>query len=107
MFGNLNDMMGKLKDAQEKIAATKKKLDNFIITEQSNDELLEISLSANRKIKSIEINDELLTDKEKLEDYLIIYLNKAIEKATQIHENEMSAAAKEGMPSIPGMDLFK
>jgi hypothetical protein len=34
-------------------------------------------------------------------------MNKAIEKATQINELELAAVAKEGMPNIPGMDLFK
>ena len=46
-------------------------------------------------------------DKEQLEDYLIITLNKAIEKASTIQEAEISAVAKEGMPNIPGLDLFK
>jgi len=42
-----------------------------------------------------------------LEDYLILVLNKAIEKATNVNEAELAAVAKEGMPNIPGMDLFK
>ena len=51
--------------------------------------------------------DELLQDKEQLEDYLVLTLNKAIKKATDVHEAELGAVAKEGMPSIPGMDAFK
>jgi hypothetical protein len=34
-------------------------------------------------------------------------MNKAIEKATAINEAELAAAAHDGMPDIPGMDLFK
>jgi len=50
----------------------------------------------------------LLNDKEQLEDHLILAINKAIEKATQVNETELAAVAKEGMPNIPGMDnLFK
>jgi hypothetical protein len=37
---------------------------------------------------------------------LILTLNKAIEKATTINENELAAVAREGMPNIPGMDSF-
>uniref|UniRef100_UPI00359343EB YbaB/EbfC family nucleoid-associated protein n=1 Tax=Pricia sp. TaxID=2268138 RepID=UPI00359343EB len=48
----------------------------------------------------------LLEDKEQLEDYLILTLNKAIEKATQVNETELAAVAKEGMPDIPGMDTL-
>lgn len=107
MFGDLMGMMGKLKETQAKVEATKKRLDTVLIDEQSNDGLLKITITANRTIKSITVNDELLTDKEQLEDYLILTINKAIERATSVNETEIAAVAKEGMPNIPGMDMFK
>tara|TARA_R100001530_G_C4278933_1_gene145068 strand:- start:410 stop:733 length:324 start_codon:yes stop_codon:yes gene_type:complete len=107
MFGDLMGMMGKLKETQEKVEATKKRLDTVLIDEESSDGLLKITLTANRQIKTIEIDDALLEDKEQLEDYLILTLNKAIDKATNVHETEVAAVAKEGMPNIPGMDMFK
>lgn len=100
-------MMGKLKETQAKVEETKKRLNTVLIDEKSNDGLLKITLTANRKIKSIEVDDSLLEDKEQLEDYLILTLNKAIEKATNVHESEIAAVAKDGMPNIPGMDMFK
>jgi DNA-binding protein YbaB len=46
--------------------------------------------------------------KETLEDYMILVMNKAIEKATKVNEAELDAVAKMDMPMIPGMDnLFK
>lgn len=107
MFGDLMGMMGKIKETQEKVEATKKRLDTVLIDEKSSDGLLEVTLTANRKIKNISISDDLLQDKEMLEDYLVNTLNKAIEKATNVNETELAAVAKEGMPNIPGMDLFK
>ena len=107
MFGDMMNMMGKLKETQQKIEATKQRLDTVLIDEKSNDGLLEVTLTANRKIKSISIDESLLEDKEQLEDYLILVLNKAIERATNVNEAELAAVAKEGMPSIPGMDMFK
>jgi len=100
-------MMSKLKEAQQKVEDTKKRLDTVLINEQSSDNLLKVELTANRTIKSIEIADTLLEDKEQLEDYLILTLNKAIKKATEINEAEIGAVAKEGMPNIPGLDMFK
>lgn len=101
-------MMGKLKETQQKVEETKKRLDTVLIDEESSDGLLKITLTANREIRSLEIADSLLEDKEQLEDYLIINLNKAIQKATTINEAELAAVAKDGMPDIPGMDgLFK
>ncbi|RDK85423.1 YbaB/EbfC family nucleoid-associated protein [Marinirhabdus gelatinilytica] len=104
MFGDLMGMMDKLKETQEKVAATKKRLDTVMVDEQSNDGLLKVTLTANRTIKNIEVDESLLQDKEQLEDYLILTINKAIEKATAINEAELAAVAKEGMPNIPGMD---
>jgi len=104
MFGDLMGMMGKLKETQAKVEATKKRLDTVLVDEQSSDGLLKVTLTANRKIKAIVIEDSLLEDKEQLEDYLILTLNNAIEKATNINEAELAAVAKEGMPNIPGME---
>lgn len=100
-------MMGKLKETQQKIEDTKKRLDTVLIDEQSNDGLLKVTLNANRKVKSIVIDNSLLEDKEQLEDYLVLVMNKAIEKATNVNETELGAVAKEGMPNIPGLDMFK
>ena len=107
MFGDLMGMMGKLKETQQKIEETKKRLDTVLVDEQSSDGLLKITITANRQVRSIEIDDTLLEDKEQLEDYLVLVLNKAIDKATAVNEAELGAVAKEGMPNIPGMDLFK
>jgi DNA-binding protein YbaB len=41
---------------------------------------LKITITANRTIKSITIDDALLEDKEQLEDYMVLVMNKAIEK---------------------------
>ncbi len=106
MFGDIMGMMGKLKETQQKIEATKNRLDTVLIDEQSPDGTLKVTLTANRTIKTIAIDDTLLADKDQLEDYLIVVLNKAIEKATRVNEAELGAVAKEGMPNIPGMDKF-
>jgi len=107
MFGDITGMMGKLKEAQQKVEETKKRLDTVLVDENSADDKIKVTLTANRTIKSIAIDDSLLNDAEELEDYLIITLNKAIGKASKINENEMAVAAKSGMPNIPGMDMFK
>ena len=100
-------MMGKLKETQQKMDDTKKRLDTVLIDEQSSDGLLKVTLTANRAIKSVTIDDALLEDKEQLEDYLVLVFNKAIAKATSVNEAEMAAVAQDGMPNIPGLDLFK
>ena len=105
---DLMGMMGKLRETQQKIEDTKKRLDTVLIDEQSKDGLLKITLTANSQIKSISIDDSLLEDKEQLEDYLIVVFNKAIEKAPSVNQPELDSVTKVDMPMIPGMeDLFK
>lgn len=106
MFGDMMGMMGKLKETQEKVAATKKRLDTVLLDESSAEGLVKVTITANRQVKEIKIDESLLADREQLEDYLILTLNKAIEKATQVNETELAAVAKEGMPNIPGMDAL-
>lgn len=107
MFGDMMGMMGKLKETQQKVEETKKRMDTVLVDEKSTDDLLNVTVTASRTIKSVHINDTLLEDKEQLEDYLILVINKALEKAESIYENEIAAVAKDGMPNIPGMDMFK
>ncbi|MDV7188423.1 YbaB/EbfC family nucleoid-associated protein [Lutibacter sp. TH_r2] len=105
MFGDLSGMMGKLKEAQQKIEETKKRLDTILIDETSANGQVKVCVTANKQVRSISI-DENITDKEEIEDYLIIALNKALSRANEISETELAAAAKNGMPNIPGMDMF-
>ena len=107
MFGDMMGMMNKLKETQQKVEATKQRLNTVLIDEASSDQKLKVTITANRTLKSISIDDELMDDKDMLEDYLILTLNKAIERATSVNETEIAAVAKEGMPNIPGLDMFK
>src|SRR5690625_7912677 len=92
-------MMNKLKETQAKVEETKKRLDGVSIQEKSNDGLLKITITANREIKNVEVDDELLEDKDQLEDYLVLTLNKAMKKAYAVHEEEMGKVAKGCMPT--------
>ncbi len=98
----MKDMMAKLQDAQSQAKEMKKRL-ALVEVREGNAEL-SVVLNANREIKDIQINDSSLQDAEELGDKLVITLNKALEKASAIHEKEMQSMAQ-GM--LPGMDMFK
>ena len=102
MFG---DMMNQLQQTQQKIEETKKRLDTVLIDEETSGKV-KVTVTANREIKSIQVDDSLLEDSEELEDYLVLTLNKALKRANEINEQELAAAAKSGMPNIPGLNNF-
>ncbi len=105
---DLMGMMGKLRDTQQKLEETKKRLDTVLIDEQSSDGLLKVTITANTTIKSITVDDALLEDKEQLEDYLVLVMNKAIQRASAVNQTELDAVSKMDLPMIPGMeDMFK
>lgn len=105
MFGDLAGMMGKLKEAQQKIEATKLRLNTVLIDGEAGNGQVKVTVTANSNVKHISISEDL-NDKEEIEDYLIIALNNALDKAKNINEAELAAVAKDGMPNIPGMDMF-
>ncbi len=107
MFGDMSEMMQKLKDAQQEVEKTKIRLDSVLVDESSANGKIKVTLTGNRTIKEISIDDSLLSDAEELTDFLILTLNKALKKASKINEHEMAAAAKNNMPNIPGMGKFK
>ena len=105
---DLMGMMGKLRETQQKLEETKKRLDTVLIDEQSSDGLLKVTITANQNIKSISVDDVLLEDKEQLEDYLVLVMNKAIQRASAVNQTELDAVSKMDLPMIPGMeDMFK
>ncbi len=96
-------MMGKLQEAQQKAEETKQRLNTVSLEEQSAGGMVKVRITGNREIKDIKIDPSLLHDSEELADHLIIALNKAISKASEMNEREMQEAAK-GALNIPGMD---
>jgi len=106
MLGDIMGLMGKFKETQQKVKEARKGLDAVTITEQSEDEKISVTVTANREIREILLDEQLFYDKSKLEEALKTTLNKALQKAGEIHDKELAAVAKKGMPNIPGMDAF-
>ncbi|NIJ46090.1 hypothetical protein FHR24_002568 [Wenyingzhuangia heitensis] len=98
MFGDMSKMMGQLQEAQKHVEEAKMRLNTVLIDGTSGGGLVNVTVTANREIKKIDINENVLEDKEAVEDYLILALNDALKKAEKINEQEMAIAAKKGMP---------
>lgn len=105
MFGNIMDMMNKLQAVQGKFEELKNRLDAQSFTEFSMDGNLSITLTELATIENIEIREELMADKEQLEDVLIVTLNKALEKVKNNAIEEAKKTAKESLPPLPGLGL--
>lgn len=81
----------------------KKKLDNITVEADAENGLVKVIATGNKKIINISISDEILNDKETVEDLIIVAVNKAILKAEEIHEKEMGSVAKNMLPDLNGL----
>ncbi len=102
MLGNIKDMMGKLQEAQAQAKEMKERLEQIEIKEEYQG--ISIVVNGNRKVRDLKVDPSILKDTEELEDKMLLALNKALDKAEKLHDEEMKKMAK-GM--MPGMDLFK
>lgn len=101
MFGKLGDMMGRLQEMKQRADEMKRQLDETNIKSESAGGDIKIELNGNRCIKRIEIAAALQHgDKQELEEQLVVAINKAIEVANKINDEEMKKAAS-GL--LPGM----
>jgi nucleoid-associated protein EbfC len=102
MFG---DMMGKLQEMKQKMEETKKRLESITVNGDAGDGAVVVTANGNKKIVNIKVSEEVAKgDKEELEDLLLVAVNRALEKADNVHESEMQGAAKDFLPGMPGMD---
>jgi nucleoid-associated protein EbfC len=100
----LDDMMGKLQEMQQRMEETKRRLDAINVEAEAGNGAVKITVTANRTVKNISINEELHKgDKEELEDLLVVAMNRALAEAERVNENEMRNAASGMLPGFPGM----
>jgi len=89
------DQMKQLKELQEKMEETKKRLDTIEVVAEN--EYARVAVSGNKKVKRIEILKQ--DDKALLEQKILAATNEALEKADGVMQSEMMGA----MPKIPGL----
>jgi nucleoid-associated protein EbfC len=99
------DILGKLNDVKKKMDEIKNRLDTITVEGNAGDDAVQVLVNGNRIVKNISIEDSLLTPerKEELQDLIEVAMNRALEKAQNISENEMQSAGKGLLPNIPGL----
>jgi len=99
----IGDFMGKMQEVQQQMEETKKRLDSVFVDAEVENGLVKATASANMKLTNISISEELLSDKEALEDLVITAVNKVMEKAREVQEVEMAKVAQGMLPNPGGL----
>lgn len=85
---NIQAMMAQAKKLQKEIEKTSEEIDSTVFNYE-NDNIL-IECYGSNKVKSIKIkNDEILEDKDMLEDILLVGINNIIDQISQKKEQKL------------------
>jgi DNA-binding YbaB/EbfC family protein len=91
----LGDLFSKFQEAQQKMQEGKQKLANITVDGEAGEGAVKVTVTGAREVKTISIDNQLLSAdrKEELEDLLVIALNRALENAEKMYEDEMKGVA--------------
>ncbi|MGM0479905.1 MAG: YbaB/EbfC family nucleoid-associated protein [Bacteroidota bacterium] len=95
------NMMEKLQQMQQQASASKEKLATLKVNGEAGGNLISVEMDGNRKLTNLQINAPLdQMEKEDLEDLLSVALNRALDAAEKVNEQEMQKAAKGILPGM-------
>jgi DNA-binding YbaB/EbfC family protein len=102
---NMNEMMKQVQKMQSDMAKVQSELENKTVTEESGGGMVKATANGKKEIVSIVIDEEIAKngDKEMLEDLVVAAVNKALQTAGKMAEDELSAITKGMLP--PGMNI--
>ena len=101
----LGDMMGKLQAAQQKMEEVKNRLDAITVVGEAQG--VKVVVNGNKVITNIDIPQVIVddSDKEQIEELLLLAVNRGLESADNVAQAENASAMKGVLPNIPGMEF--
>ncbi len=104
---NMADMFGKMMEMQQRLGDIQEGLKSKTTTAEAGGGMVKVTANGAQRVTSIKVDPEAVdpSDLELMEDLIIAGVNKALEQAAALAQQEMRSAAGGMMP--PGMDLSK
>ncbi len=100
-------MMGKVKEAQEKMKEAQGELASITATGSAGGDMVIAEANGLKQIIRLEIDDLVANgnDKQMMTDLIIAASNKALDEAAILAQEHLQKATEGLLPNIPGMDL--
>jgi DNA-binding YbaB/EbfC family protein len=105
MKGGMQGMMKQIQKMQAEMEKVQNELGNKTVTEESGGGVVKATASGKKEIISIQIDEEIIKSeyREMLEDLVVAAVNKALESAGKLAEEEMANVTRGMIP--PGMNI--
>ena len=103
----MQDMMAKVQEMQSKMAEAQEKLKQLETSVEVGGGMVHVSINGKQEILRIKIEKSVVSpdDVEMLEDLIVSGVNKALEAAQKLAQQELGKATSGMLPNIPGLDL--
>ena len=104
-MNGLGDLMKQAQKMQEKMQKAQEEVANVEVIGESGAGMVSITMTGKHDVKSVSIQDSLLTeDKEILEDLIAAAVNDAVRKVEDSTKDMMSSVTS-GLPLPPGFKM--
>jgi DNA-binding YbaB/EbfC family protein len=102
MKGGLGGLMKQAQQMQKNMQQAQAELASVEVEGQAASGMVCVTMTCSHEVRRVSLDDSVLSDKEMLEDLIVLALNDAVKKVAATTEQRMSAFSA-GMP--PGMKL--
>lgn len=105
MKGGMQGMLKQVQKMQAEMEKVQNELANKTVTEEAGGGMIKATANGKKELISVEIDKEVINggDKEMLEDLVVAAVNKALESAGKMAEDEMAKITKGMLP--PGLNI--
>lgn len=108
MKGGMQGMMKQVQKMQEEMQRVQTELGSKTVSEEAGGGMIKATANGNKEIVSVLIDQQVINpdEKEILEDLVVAAVNKALQSAARMAEEEMTKVTKGMLPpglNIPGL----
>jgi nucleoid-associated protein EbfC len=105
MKGGMQGMLKQVQKMQAEMERVQNELANKTVTEEAGGGMIKATANGKKELISVQIDNEVVNggDKEMLEDLIVAAVNKALESAGKMAEEEMAKITKGMIP--PGLNI--